>query len=112
MVIFDPDTVDAGPLRTVADLPAGASRLLTEPVGVRHVLVAGEALVSDGRATDRRHRPAPALRGRHRGGLRPAPGRLTPVPAQANGDPGGGHPQWTGRPASEWTSGGRSPMRS
>jgi N-acyl-D-aspartate/D-glutamate deacylase len=54
MVIFDPDTVDAGPLRTVADMPAGASRLLTEPVGVRHVLVAGEALVSDGRATDRR----------------------------------------------------------
>jgi N-acyl-D-aspartate/D-glutamate deacylase len=52
MVIFDPDTVNAGPLRTVADLPAGASRLLTEPEGVRHVLVAGEALVSDGRATD------------------------------------------------------------
>jgi N-acyl-D-aspartate/D-glutamate deacylase len=54
MVIFDPDTVDAGPLRTVADLPAGASRLLTDPQGVRHVLVAGEALVSDGRTTEAR----------------------------------------------------------
>ncbi len=60
IVVFDPDRVDAGPLRTVADLPAGASRLLTEPEGVRHVLVAGEALVADGRTTD--VRPGQLLR--------------------------------------------------
>ena len=51
-MIFDPAKVDAGPLRTVRDLPAGASRLLTESVGVHHVLVAGQALVADGLATD------------------------------------------------------------
>ena len=60
IVVFDPGRVDAGPLRTVADLPAGASRLLTEPEGVRHVLVAGEALVADGRTTD--VRPGQLLR--------------------------------------------------
>ncbi len=54
VVIFDPDRVGAGPLRTVADLPAGASRLLTEPEGVHHVLVAGEALVTEGKVTEAR----------------------------------------------------------
>ena len=54
LVVFDPATVDAGPLRTVSDLPAGASRLMTESVGVRHVLVAGQALVEDNKVTDAR----------------------------------------------------------
>jgi N-acyl-D-aspartate/D-glutamate deacylase len=54
LVIFDPATVDAGPLRTVNDLPSGASRLLTESVGVQHVLVGGQALVSDQKVTDAR----------------------------------------------------------
>jgi len=51
IVILDPDVVGAGPLRTVADLPAGASRLLTEPLGIHRVLVAGEELVSEGTVT-------------------------------------------------------------
>lgn len=54
MVVFDPDAVGAGPLRTVTDLPAGASRLLTEPEGVHHVLVAGEVLIRAGAPTDAR----------------------------------------------------------
>jgi len=54
LVIFDPATVGAGPLRTAHDLPAGASRLLTEPEGVHEVLVAGETLVTGGRATPAR----------------------------------------------------------
>ena len=39
IVMFDPAKVDAGPLRTVRDLPAGAPRLVTESVGVHYVLV-------------------------------------------------------------------------
>jgi len=54
MVVFDPATVAAGALRTVRDLPAGAPRLYTEPVGVRHVIVGGEPLVSDGALTTAR----------------------------------------------------------
>ena len=54
IVIFDADTVGAGPLRTVRDLPGGGSRLLTHPVGVDHVLVAGEALVRGGEPTEAR----------------------------------------------------------
>ena len=54
LVVFDPATVDAGPLRTVSDLPSGASRLLTESVGVHHVLVGGQALVSDNKVTEAR----------------------------------------------------------
>ena len=54
LVVFDPDKVDAGPLRTVSDLPSGASRLMTESVGMHHVMVAGRTLVADGRLTDER----------------------------------------------------------
>src|SRR5262249_4588245 len=34
LVVLDPDTVGAGPLRTVRDLPAAAPRLKTESMGV------------------------------------------------------------------------------
>jgi N-acyl-D-aspartate/D-glutamate deacylase len=51
LVVFDPETVGAGPLRTVRDLPAGAPRLKTESTGVHSVLVAGEAVVEDGKLT-------------------------------------------------------------
>jgi N-acyl-D-aspartate/D-glutamate deacylase len=54
LVMFDPAIVDAGPLRTVSDLPSGASRLLTESVGVHHVLVGGQALVTDNKVTEAR----------------------------------------------------------
>jgi N-acyl-D-aspartate/D-glutamate deacylase len=40
--VFDPQTVDPGPLRRVRDFPAGAERLTADqPIGVRHVLVNG-----------------------------------------------------------------------
>ena len=49
--VFDPQTVGPGPLRRVRDFPAGAERLTAEePVGVRHVLVNGTPIRSDGRS--------------------------------------------------------------
>jgi N-acyl-D-aspartate/D-glutamate deacylase len=51
LVVLDPATVGAGPLRTVRDLPAAAPRLKTESTGVQTVLVAGEAIEDDGKIT-------------------------------------------------------------
>ncbi|MFL6239821.1 MAG: amidohydrolase family protein [Actinomycetes bacterium] len=51
LVIVDPDEMAATPMRTVHDLPAGASRLLSDSVGVHEVLVAGRAVVRDGAYT-------------------------------------------------------------
>jgi N-acyl-D-aspartate/D-glutamate deacylase len=48
LMIFDPATIGPGVIRTVADLPAGASRLYSEGVGVAHVLVNGTPIVSGG----------------------------------------------------------------
>jgi len=46
--VFDPDTVDPGPLRRVRDFPADAERLTADqPKGVRHVLVNGVPIRSD-----------------------------------------------------------------
>ena len=42
LLLFDPNTVGRGPRRRVADLPAGASRLTTDPIGVHGVWVNGE----------------------------------------------------------------------
>jgi len=52
LVVLDPATIGAGPLRTVRDLPASAPRLKTESTGVQTVLVAGETIVEDGKITD------------------------------------------------------------
>jgi N-acyl-D-aspartate/D-glutamate deacylase len=42
IVVFDPATVAPGPIRRVADFPAGSERLTADaPSGVRHVLVNG-----------------------------------------------------------------------
>jgi N-acyl-D-aspartate/D-glutamate deacylase len=49
VVVFDPTTVAPGPIRRLADFPAGSERLTAdEPVGVRHVLVNGEPIRVDG----------------------------------------------------------------
>lgn len=49
--VFDPQTVGPGPLRRVRDFPADAERLTAEePSGVRHVLVNGTPIRSDGRS--------------------------------------------------------------
>jgi N-acyl-D-aspartate/D-glutamate deacylase len=51
IVLFDLDRVGATAMQTVADLPAGASRLSTEATGVQHVLTGGTEVVRHGRFT-------------------------------------------------------------
>jgi N-acyl-D-aspartate/D-glutamate deacylase len=49
--VFDPETVGPGPTRRVRDFPAEAERLTAEePSGMRHVLVNGVPIRSDGRS--------------------------------------------------------------
>lgn len=47
VVVFDPETVGAGPLERVHDLPAGADRLISIPTGVRAVVVNGTVVRRD-----------------------------------------------------------------
>jgi N-acyl-D-aspartate/D-glutamate deacylase len=49
IAVFDPATVGCAPLRRVADLPAGADRLVADATGMRAVLVNGVAVREDGR---------------------------------------------------------------
>lgn len=44
VVIFDPETVGAGPLKRVNDLPGGADRLISEAFGIDAVIVNGTIL--------------------------------------------------------------------
>jgi N-acyl-D-aspartate/D-glutamate deacylase len=56
--VFDPQTVEPGPLRRVRDFPADAERLTADrPVGVRHVLVNGTPIRSDERSHALERRP-------------------------------------------------------
>ncbi len=49
LVVFDPETVEPGPLRRINDFPAGAERLTADrPVGMRHLLVNGVPVMTDG----------------------------------------------------------------
>jgi N-acyl-D-aspartate/D-glutamate deacylase len=50
-MVFDADRVGPGPVRTQADMPAGAARLVAEAIGVAHVFVNGTEVVTDGRLT-------------------------------------------------------------
>jgi len=52
LVLFDPETVDAGPVEMINDLPGGTGRLVADAIGVRRVMVAGVDIVIDGVATD------------------------------------------------------------
>lgn len=54
VVVLDPATVAAGPLQTVADLPGGARRLFSRPVGIEHVFVAGVEVARRGEDTGAR----------------------------------------------------------
>ena len=54
LVVFDPETVGAGPVRMTKDLPGDNKRLVADAVGVKHVFVGGVETVTDGAATDAR----------------------------------------------------------
>jgi len=48
IVVFDPETVGAGTLERVHDLPAGEDRLISRPLGVKAVIVNGVTLPEPG----------------------------------------------------------------
>jgi N-acyl-D-aspartate/D-glutamate deacylase len=70
LCVFDPDTVDPGPLRRLFDFPANGERLTADsPTGMTHVLVNGVAIRVDGEQVESDARPGVVLRGDHvRGG--------------------------------------------
>jgi N-acyl-D-aspartate/D-glutamate deacylase len=59
VVIFDPDTVDAGPLRRVHDLPASAPRLVSDAIGVEAVIVNGVVVRRHGKDVLDATQPSP-----------------------------------------------------
>jgi N-acyl-D-aspartate/D-glutamate deacylase len=65
IVIFDPTSVGDGPLQRVYDLPSGADRLVSEALGIGHVLVNGRILRSNGQNVidERASLPGAVLRG-------------------------------------------------
>ena len=48
IVVFDPETVGAGPLTRTNDLPGGAERLVSEALGIDAVIVNGRVLRQEG----------------------------------------------------------------
>jgi N-acyl-D-aspartate/D-glutamate deacylase len=53
LVVFDPETIDCGPVAMRADLPGGESRLYADAVGIRHVVVNGVPVAEGNRPTGR-----------------------------------------------------------
>ena len=45
IVVFDPDTISSTKLRKVHDLPKGAERLVSDAVGIDHVIVNGAPMI-------------------------------------------------------------------
>jgi N-acyl-D-amino-acid deacylase len=63
LVVFDPATVEPGPLRRVWDFPAGGERLVADaPVGVTHTLVNGVPIRVDGEQVTPDRLPGVVLR--------------------------------------------------
>lgn len=54
VMVFDEETIDATPVMTKRDLPAGAGRLSAEAAGIDYVLVNGEVIAERGEFTDAR----------------------------------------------------------
>jgi N-acyl-D-aspartate/D-glutamate deacylase len=62
VVVFDPDTVAPGPVRRVADFPAGAERLTADqPTGMRHLMVNGQWVQRDGAFADETRAERPGV---------------------------------------------------
>jgi N-acyl-D-aspartate/D-glutamate deacylase len=63
LVVFDPSIVGPGRVTWRNDLPGGAGRLFSEPVGIEHVFVNGREIVAGGKLTGERSghmlRPSP-----------------------------------------------------
>jgi N-acyl-D-aspartate/D-glutamate deacylase len=53
LVIFDPDTIDCGPIEMRRDLPGDETRLYAESIGVQHVIVNGVTVARDNLPTGR-----------------------------------------------------------
>jgi N-acyl-D-aspartate/D-glutamate deacylase len=53
LVVFDPDTVDCGPIAMRSDLPGEESRLYADAVGIQHVIVGGVPVAQDNQPTGR-----------------------------------------------------------
>jgi N-acyl-D-aspartate/D-glutamate deacylase len=51
VVVFDPNTIDAEPPKTVFDLPGDSKRLLAGSIGVEHVFVNGVETIVSGKET-------------------------------------------------------------
>lgn len=51
LVVFDEETIGAGPVHTRYDLPGGAGRLYADAHGIHRVVVAGETILEDGTPT-------------------------------------------------------------
>jgi N-acyl-D-amino-acid deacylase len=62
IVVFDPQTVNAGKLRRVHDLPGKADRLLSDATGVDEVIVNGRSIRSRGKDAPGRAMPGAVLR--------------------------------------------------
>jgi N-acyl-D-aspartate/D-glutamate deacylase len=60
LVLFDPDAISSTPYDMRADLPGGAERLVSDAIGIEHVLVNGVEIATSGRFTD--ERPGRVLR--------------------------------------------------
>jgi N-acyl-D-aspartate/D-glutamate deacylase len=54
IVLFDPDAIAPGRVSWQDDLPGGAGRLFSEPVGIEHVFVNGTEISAGGKLTGER----------------------------------------------------------
>ncbi|MFO0695182.1 MAG: amidohydrolase family protein [Polyangiales bacterium] len=75
VVVFDPETVAAGKLRRVQDLPGGAERLVSDAIGVSAVIVNGQVLRqgNEDRIPSSGSLPGAFLRGGHASSERRSP---------------------------------------
>ncbi len=61
IVVFDPTTIAAGPLRRTYDLPGGADRLVSDAIGIDAVIVNGTVISP---RNDKAGMPGQLIRGR------------------------------------------------